>query len=194
VRKIFNFCYKTPDIVTILAKLGLNMKTTLSLLLLSLLASCEMATVKYGYFWNPVKILSDAKEAVENNSVEELAEVLSDKALCVYGSESGLANIQDALSHVDSASLREPVLISAKHLSSPNYIGYFSYYQEIYEATAKNVKGHPVLKVRIVCDYGRDNKDSNYLGAPLSRYTVRSCAINDIRNFKTKLSVPEYCL
>ncbi len=170
------------------------MKTTLAVILLSFLASCDVATVSYGYYWNPLKILSDAKKAVENNSVEELAEVLSDKALCVYGSESGIANIQNALSHVDSASLREPFLVSAKHLTSPNYVGYFSYYQEIYEATAKNVKGQSILKVRIVCDFGRDNKDSNYLGAPISKYTVKSCAINEIKNYQTKLSVPEYCL
>jgi hypothetical protein len=170
------------------------MKTTLAVILLSLLTSCDVATVSYGYYWNPLKVLSDANNAIENNNVDALADVLSDKALCVYGSESGLANIKNTLSHVDSSSLSAPVLISAKHLSSPNYIGYYSYYQEIHEATAKSVKGQTILKVRIVCDFGRDSKDTNLLGAALSKYTVRSCAINEIKNYKTKLSVPEYCL
>lgn len=164
-----------------------NLAMTLGVLLLS---SCEMANLKYGYYWNPMKVLSQAEEGIRENNLNKFTDVLSNSALCNYGSEDGMRNLREALNSIDSSTMNAPVKISGKHLSKPVWNGYYIYYQEKYVTSAKDLNGEPLLKIIIVCDFG-DNIDSNQLlKAPSSSYNTVSCSINEIKNFHDHLSNP----
>lgn len=169
------------------------MKALFLLCLLSLLTSCEYATLKYGYYWNPVTVLAKASQAIESNNLGEWEEVLSGKVLCVYGSKEGMSNIRQTLRKVDQSSLQAPELVSLKYLESPKYVGYFSYYQETFVSKALDMSGKSLLKVTILCDFGSNEHNSQLLKTTLSKYTVRSCAIVGIKNFNHPLEEPAVC-
>jgi hypothetical protein len=169
------------------------MKRLWPLLALFLFQSCEYATLKYGYYWNPVTILSKAQEAIENRDLGQWQEVLSGKTLCAYGSHEGMANIGQAIKRIDQASIQEPLLVTSKHLERPNYIGYYSYYQETHISRAYDHQGRELLKVTIVCDFGSDELSKALVKAPVSSYKTKSCSITGIKNLEKPLKVPEFC-
>ncbi len=170
------------------------MKSLSKLFFLVLLASsCEYATLKYGYYWNPIKVLEEANLGIENNNLNQFSDVLSGKTLCIYGSREGMVNIRSALKKVDENSLSEPVLISAKHLSRPLYVGYFSYYQEIYESKATSASGQLLLKTTILCNFGTTEVNAKSLNASLSTYSTRSCSIVGIKNLVSPIKESDYC-
>jgi hypothetical protein len=170
------------------------MKRLLALFILLLSQSCEYATLKYGYYWNPVTILSMAKEAIENNDVDQFSELLSGKTLCVYGSKEGMINLRKVMSQIDQASIEEPKLVSSKYLERPEYIGYYSYFQETHVSKAYNHQGQEVLKVTVLCNFGTDELSKKLVGAPIAKFNTRSCSITGIKNVLNPIKVPEYCI
>ena len=169
------------------------MKALFLLGLLSFLTSCEYATLKYGYYWNPVTILSKASQAIETNHLGEWEEVLSGKVLCVYGTREGMSNLRQSMKKMDHSSLQAPELVSSKYLESPKYLGYYSYYQETYVSKAYDSNGKSLLKVTILCDFGSNDHNSHLLKASISKYSVRSCSIVGIKNFDRPLKESEVC-
>ena len=169
------------------------MKKNLMCLLLLTFASCTYATLKYGYYWNPVNILSIASDAIETNNEYDWSDVLANKALCVYGTKQGMANVRSTLEKVDEASLQEPVRTSSKYLKSPQYIGYYTYYQETYQSKALDKYGKELLRVKILCNFGLSENSTKNINLPSIKYTVRSCSIVDIKNFDKPLEVASYC-
>lgn len=166
------------------------MKKISMILTVLLLSSCEMANLKYGYYWNPVKVLSMAEEGIRENDVNELSDVLSDSALCNYGSEEGIINLTNALKNIDSSSFNEPIKISGRHLSQAKWNGYYVYYQERYVASAKDLNGRPLLKINILCEFGDSKNSARLLNAPVSSYSAVSCSIDKIKNYAEELSNP----
>jgi hypothetical protein len=169
------------------------MKRFFPLFLLFIIQSCEYATLKYGYYWNPVTILGKAREAIENRDLAQWEDVLSGKTLCAYGTTEGINNIREVMSRIDLNTLEEPVLVSSKHLERPNYIGYYSYYQETHVTKGYDHRGRELLKVTILCEFGSDELTKSLVNAPLSRYNTKSCSITGIKNFHNPLKVPEFC-
>jgi hypothetical protein len=171
---------------------GIPMKLSL-LFVLALTAACEYGTLKHGYYWNPLTVLEKADEAIRRGDEDALAELLSGKTLCTYGNIEGIVNLNKTLKRISSGSLHEPKLVSKNYLSSPQYLGYWSYYQETYFAEGFTSSGKKALSVTLTCDFGSDQKRADLKNAPLSRYGVRSCSITKIVNHLNPIFVPEVC-
>ena len=171
------------------------MKATLLslLLMLMLLGSCTYATLTYGYYWNPLTVLTLADEALKIDDENGWTEVLSEKALCGYGTKEGMANVRSTFKKVDESSMQEPVKVSSTYLQSPGYVGYYTYYQEKYVSKGLDASGKLLLKVTILCNFGRTESSKKYLNAPLSQYSTRSCSIIDIKNSDKPLTIASYC-
>jgi hypothetical protein len=102
--------------------------------------------------------------------------------------------VNSALKLVDEKSLAEPRLKSVSHLNQPQYIGYWSYYQETYESEALDHQGRVLLKATILCNFGKSENKTRYLNNPTSAYSTRSCSIVSVKNFIKPLKTPSYCL
>lgn len=169
------------------------MKVVLALLTLLLASSCEYASLKYGYYWNPIKVLEEAHESLETNNLSQLTAVLTDKALCSYGSREGLNNLKGSLAKVDESSVQEPVLVSEKYLSKPQYVGYYSYFQQKYVSRALDKYGHTLFKVTILCNMGSPDFSQKLVNAPFHQYETKSCSIVAIANLDHPLETPSVC-
>ena len=169
------------------------MKIFASLLVLLLGTSCEYATLKYGYYWNPLKVAEVAYESIENNRLDLFTEVLSGKAMCTYGSKEGMNNLRRTLPKIDESTLNEPVLVSSEHLKRPQYIGYYAYFQQKYVSRALDKSGKTLLKVTILCHFGADDFKKDLINAPVSKYGIRSCSIVSILNLDAPINVPDFC-
>jgi hypothetical protein len=158
------------------------MKNLVLFFLAVITLSCEYATLQYGYYWNPINVLEHANEAIKNNDQDALSEVLSRNALCNYASEDGIVHIKSSLKKL-SSELAEPKLVAKKYLKSPDYNGFWVYYQESYVAKAFTHQNKLALEVKIVCDFGASNSDSRLLNASVDKYGVRSCSIVKVNDY-----------
>jgi hypothetical protein len=159
------------------------MKQLLILGLLFSVTACEYATMKYGYLWNPLKVLQMAESGLKSENPKTWSSLLSGQALCLYGTRRGYTNLKQTLQQIDETSLREPVLSTARYLDKPTFIGYVAYYQKIYHAEAFDQSGLPALKVTILCHYGRSDSNERWVRVPVKNYHKRSCSISRIENF-----------
>ncbi len=169
------------------------MKILFFLLSLMALTSCEFATLKYGYYWNPVNVLAKAADAIEAKDVGSFSELLSGKVLCAYGSQEGVSNLRRTLSKVDQSNLQEPVISESRHLDKPQYNGFYTYYQESYVSKVMDAHGRILVKVTLQCDFGSNDFSQKLVRVSPSLYDVRACSIVDIKNFDKQLKVPEVC-
>jgi hypothetical protein len=163
------------------------------LFLLFLSTACEYGTLKYGYYWNPLTVLEKADEALAKGDLDGWSNLLSGKTLCIYGSEEGMRNIRSTMARISTSAFQEPALISKKYLATPSYIGYWSYYQETYQAVGKTSSGKTALSVTLICDFGHPQNRADLKGASLNRYSTRSCSITKMENHLNPIVVPDYC-
>lgn len=162
--------------------LRISMKKLISILSILLVSSCEYATLKYGYYWNPITVLSKADESIAHGSVSGLINVLSGKALCEFASEEGIINLQETLAIIPESSFVEPKLFAKKHLAQPDYRGFWVYYQEFYKSYAFDMSGNLALDVTITCHIGSSQHKTELLNNSVSKYDKKFCQITDIKN------------
>lgn len=115
------------------------MKKFISLLSLSLmLTACEPGTAQYGYYWNPKNIMKIAAEAVMEDNLDKFFEVLSDEALCTYGSEEGMHSLRKSLrGHEGDVKTTEPLLF--RNIKKGNYRYEFYSVKLQQESNSKNL-------------------------------------------------------
>jgi hypothetical protein len=132
------------------------MKKLILMSLFMILSSCQYATLKYGYYINPLYVLNEAYESLQTNDHNRWNVLLINEAFTKYGSDKGFANMQKTLNQISEDNLKEPKLISRVPQK-----------YDIYEAKARDYQGRPALRVVIFCETDR----------------VHYCRISDIDNY-----------
>jgi hypothetical protein len=152
----------------------------LPLLILMVCTSCVYKD--FGYKQNPLNVMVLAHKAIMKDDVDKLKTYLGGEAKCLYGNEEGLKVVKEQISkklskyrislHKDSASFRE----------EPRYIGYLSFYTEVYrldifEGLKEGEK--QIAEVKVVCDFGyqgtveqEEATESNVQNMPIKKCKV----------------------
>ena len=119
------------------------MKSLFLLTLLLVLNSCEFSTMRWGYYWNPERVLSIAHEAVKEGDLEKWFSVTKDFPYCKYGSKDGLKHIK----HIVPKEMDELDVIELNKIQKNN--------QTIYEVEVQSKKNAKTLSlVEITCITG----------------------------------------
>jgi hypothetical protein len=170
------------------------MKLFFFILALFSLASCD--PYKFGFEKNPAYVLNEAFKAITNLDEETFIEVTGKEALCLYGNAQGISYLRDRILINQESAKLEPKLLSSKHLTSPKYVGYWSYYQERYSIKiSDNIHNDVILEVIVDCDYGTAGvKDDKYLNLERKKYPKKECrAVKLLPQKFENLPLPQKC-
>jgi hypothetical protein len=136
------------------------MKKLILMSLFMILSSCQYATLKYGYYINPLYVLNEAYESFQTNDQNRWNVLLINEAFSKYGNAKGFASIKKTLNEINEENLKEPKLISRVPQK-----------YDIYEARGRDYQGKLALKVVIFCETDR----------------VHYCRISDIDNYSNPI-------
>jgi hypothetical protein len=123
-------------------------------LIMVLLSACN--DQGFGYKQNPLRVLRMAHKAIIQGDDEKLGQYLSLEAKCLYANPQGLALVQAQLSDKIKNYKSELTLLSKKFNQSPRFVGYWSYYNEVYkiDISEKNEEQTMVASIKVTCDFG----------------------------------------
>jgi hypothetical protein len=172
------------------------MKLLSFLILLGIFVACD--PYGFGFKKNPAYVLNEAFEAVIALDHEAFLEVSGKEALCLYGNPEGVAYLRNNLK-IDSETVEiKPKLLenSSKYTKFPQFVGYWSYYQEKYlvDILDKTSKAE-LLKVLVECHYGFEGQKSDkYQNLKIKKYKKKECRVIKIIPFKfAALPLKEVC-
>lgn len=131
----------------------------------------------FGFKKNPAYVLDQALKAIQNMDHESFLEVTGKEALCLYGNKEGIAYLHDKVSaNVQDIQLKHKEVGELKVLSSPEYVGFWSYLRQRYTVEIQQKSDRVVLGTIVVdCHYGAS-------GEKRPRYQT----IRDPKKFKEK--------
>lgn len=159
------------------------MKNLFILSLLVILSSCEFATLKYGYYWNPLKLMEITNSAIDSKDVFSFSDILEGKIMCIYGTAEGLEALGKTKEKLKSTSLSMPALVSSKTYDNPVSNGIINVSKkEIFKAVANF--GTKKIEITMNCYHGKGLTSS-----ASSSY----CNIIDIKDEITPIEVKYYC-
>lgn len=150
------------------------------LIVLGLFTACD--PYGFGYEKNPAYVLDEAFQSVIAKDYDAFNEVAGKEALCLYGNASGMAFLLGNLRiDADKVDIKPKILSNfSKHSAIPSYVGYWSYYREIYQVDIldKATKAE-LLKVAVECHYGFEGeKKAGYKDQmKLKKYKKRECRL-----------------
>lgn len=161
------------------------------LILLGLFTACD--PYGFGFKKNPAYVLDEAFQSVVAKDFDAFNEVSGKEALCLYGNSAGIAFLFGNLKvDADKIEIKPKILSNfSKHTAVPSYVGYWSYYQEIYQVDILDkVTKEELIKVAVECNYGFEGeKKAEYKQQmKLKKYKKRECRLIKImpsKNFKT---------
>lgn len=163
------------------------------ILLLSVVA-CD--PYGFGFKKNPAYVLDEAFKAITHLDQESYLEVTGKEALCVYGHEKGLSFLKDNLElSLESVTIK-PKVLKTEHITSPKFVGYWSYYSERYEIQILDKRSEELLLETIVdCEYGTEGEKSDKLiNLKPSKYKKKECKVVKIIPKKFQhLPPPDKC-
>lgn len=164
------------------------MKLVSFLMLLGLSIACD--PYGFGFKKNPAYVLNEAFQAVLAMDVDSYLDVTAKEALCVYGNNDGLSYLRSNLNIKTDEVEIKPKLIanSSKYTNSPEYVGYWSYYNERYlvEILDKSTK-EEFLRVAVECHYGFEGeKNPKYQQLKLKKYKKKECRVIKVLPSKFK--------
>lgn len=172
------------------------MKLFSFLILLGLFQACD--PYGFGFKKNPAFVLNEAFESVLALDHEAFLEVSGKEALCLYGNPEGINYLRTNL-NIESEKVEiKPKLLenSSKYTKIPQFVGYWSYYQEKYliDILDKATKAE-LLKVIVECHYGFEGeKNEKYQNLKLKKYKKRECRVIKMVPFKfAALPLREAC-
>ncbi len=121
--------------------------------------SCD--PYNFGFKKNPIYILGQAFKAVVDLDQVGFIEATGNEALCVYGNAKGLTYLKENLDiQVDNIEL-VPKVLSSKYFTSPQFVGYWSYYTERYIIDViDSSNGKKDLQAIVECNYGTEGTKS----------------------------------
>ncbi len=172
------------------------MKLLFLLVTLGLIQACD--PYGFGFKKNPAFVVNAAFESMLNLNIDTFIDVTGKEALCLYGNSDGLTYLKEHLD-VDPNKLElKPKLIedSSRYTNNPQFVGYWSYYNEKYELDVSDKQTEKeLLKVVVECHYGFDGeKNQNYVNLKLSKYKRKECRVIKISPLHFEgLPAPELC-
>lgn len=170
-------------------------KNLISLLFISLLlVGCD--PYGFGFKKNPAFVLNETMLAITNLDQQSFLEVTGKEVLCVYGNPQGLTYLKDKLLINQEDVKINPVLLNAKHSSSPKFVGYWSYFHERYQVDVlQKSTDKLLLKAYVDCDYGTDTeKDERFINLEPKKYNTKECRlIKVLPSIFPSLPVPDKC-
>lgn len=151
----------------------------------------------FGFKKNPAYVLDYGFTAIQNMDVASLLEVTGKEALCLYGNQTGIQYLKDNV-HLNIENVKMiPVVLASKHYSSPQFVGYWSYYNERYQVEVQDkVTKESLLRAIIDCNYGTNgSKEDKFIRLQPKKYKVKECRlIKFIPNKFPALPMTEKCL
>lgn len=156
------------------------MKLFSFLILLGLFQACD--PYGFGFKKNPAYVLNEAFQAVLALDHEAFLEVSGKEALCLYGNADGVAYLRNNLKINDENVEIKPKLISnlSKRTDTPRWVGYWSYYHEMYQVDIldKTSKAE-LLRVAVECNYGFEGKKKPEYAkvTKTKKYKMKECRL-----------------
>jgi hypothetical protein len=153
------------------------MKILIFSFILMLMAACD--PLNLGYKNNPAYILDKAFESIANLDSESFVEISGKEALCLYGNSQGLFHLKERLEQDISEMSPKIQVLSSKHFEAPEFVGYWSYFNERYLVSITEKKSKEMLLEAIIdCDYGTSGEKSDKLKNLNSwEYSKRECRL-----------------
>jgi hypothetical protein len=169
------------------------------LILLGLLTACD--PYGFGYQKNPAYILDKAFQSVLSLNAESFSNVAGKEALCLYGTTDGLSFLRSNLRiNTDNIEIKPKILSNlSSHTAIPSYVGYWSYYREVYQVDILDkATKQALIKVAVECNYGfeGEKKPEYKTQMKLKKYKKRECRLVKVlasENFGV-LPMTEDCL
>lgn len=163
----------------------LFMKLFGTLVLLFLVQACD--PYGFGFKQNPANVLNQAFNSVLSINPERFLEVSGKEALCIYGNNEGMTYLNNNLNlNPDNIEIK-PKLIenSSRYTKSPQFVGYWSYYNEKYEVDILDKTTNlDLLKVIVECHYGFEGqKNDAYQNLKLKKYKMKECKVIKLTPF-----------
>ena len=143
--------------------------------------SCERAN--FGFKNNPAEVMLRAHRAVQANNLDDLKKNLSRHALCYWGNEIALNNLKSNLPSDIRKLNPEIVLVESKQLKTPRFLGYWAYYEDVYNAQLVDADSRILLgEARIECHFGVDGvkRESDAAIEKLS-FPQRNCKVTVLK-------------
>lgn len=149
------------------------------LIILGLFQACD--PYGFGFKRNPAYVLKEAFDSVAALDHEAFLEVSGKEALCLYGNTEGVSYLRSNLK-IDTKNIEiKPKLIenSSKYTKHPNFVGYWSYYQERYLIDIFNKETHnKMLQVMVECHYGFNGEiNEKYQNLKVKKYKRKECLL-----------------
>ncbi|MBA2404834.1 MAG: hypothetical protein H0V66_08690 [Bdellovibrionales bacterium] len=156
------------------------MKLFSFLILLGLFVACD--PYGFGFKKNPAYILNVAFQAVLSSDHEAFLAVSGKEALCLYGNPEGISYLRTNLKIDEEKIEIKPKLISnlTKRYENPIPVGFWSYYQEIYQIDILDkVSKEALLGVVVECNYGfAGQKKPEYAKVTKTKkYKMKECVL-----------------
>lgn len=168
-----NLEHNTPHL-HLTAKGAFAMKI-MTVLMLVLLCSCD--PYGFGYKKNPAYVLDEAFKAIENLDLESFLEVTGKEALCLYANDKALDFLKNKIQiQVENLNL-VPKVLKTSHYTHPVFVGFWAYYNEIYQVQITNKQTSQVLMETVIeCNFGQDGeKKSKYQNLKPKNYKIKEC-------------------
>jgi hypothetical protein len=152
----------------------------------------------FGFKNNPAFVLDEALKAIQNMDDVSFVEISGKEALCLYGNKNGIAYLHDKVK-VDeqNVKLKHQEIGELKVLSSPEYVGFWSYLRQRYVVEIQQKSDSATLGTLVVdCNYGMSDerkKSYNTIRNP-KKFKMKECRITKIvpANF-SPLPITERC-
>lgn len=142
-----------------------------------LMAACD--PLNLGFKHNPAFVLDQAFESISNLDSESFVEISGKEALCIYGNSRGLFHLKERLQRDISEMTPEITVMSSKYFDSPEFVGYWSYFNERYKVSIQDKKAESLILEAIVdCDYGTSGEKNDKLKNREPRtYPTKECRL-----------------
>lgn len=153
---------------------------------LGFLALVVIACDPYGFGFkkNPAYVLEEALRAIQNRDHESFLELSGKEALCLYGNKEGINYLhQHVTVDASSVQLKHKEIGELQVLSSPEYVGYWSYLRQRYGVEIQQKGDGAVLGTLVVdCNYGvQGEKKASYqrIRNP-KKFQMKECRITKL--------------
>lgn len=137
----------------------------------------------FGFKKNPAFVLSEALKAIQNMDDQSFLEVSGKEALCLYGNKEGIAYLHDKVTtDSQNVQLKHKEVGELRVLTSPEYVGFWSYLRQRYVVELKQKSDDSVLGSIVVdCNYGsEEKKESNEKIRDPKKFKKKECRITKI--------------
>ncbi len=170
------------------------MKWPAYFLLIILVVACD--PYGFGFKLNPATILGDAFEAIQTESKASFLRVSGKEAFCIYGNDEGMAYLKRHATINESDIKLNLKLLKETYFDIPEYVGYWSYFNQRYMMDVIDRKSEDVLiQVVVDCHYGMDGqKNANHRRLKREKYRRKECKLTKIlpKSFEA-LKLPTKC-